>query len=253
MDAAKIASAFSSYQAEERGNASMGYSGTMPCGQTKGAKKFYTDDLTPTDILFSGDYRHVPVMYGATKDEGSFVYGTLYNEYMLKSNLTLNEPFLRHELIPTLMKTVGVSNYYPLKELLLDTYFDPSTIGDLNSMVPGFTDLLSVFFIKSAAYELVQQNSKYSPSYWYAFDYDNPEKHLYNVFFLGSATNNVTHPGATHCEEIPYLFDVEIPLIFCDIKDIIDDALECLGGLDAIFCLTLPNGAFRSKWHNCLT
>ena len=76
---------------------------------------------------------------------------------------------------------------------------------------------------------------------------------MYNVFFLGSATNNVTHPGATHCEEIPYLFDVEIPLIFCDIKDIIDDALECLGGLDAIFCLTLPNGAFRSKWHNCLT
>ena len=51
----------------------------------------------------------------------------------------------------------------------------------------------------------------------------------------------MTHPGATHCEEIPYLFDVEIPLIFCDIKDIIDDALECLGGLDAIFCLTLPN------------
>ena len=69
---------------------------------------------------------------------------------------------------------------------------------------------------------------------------------------MGSATNNVTHPGATHCEEIPYLFDVDIPLKCCDIKEIIDGALECLGCLDAIFCLTLPNGAFRSKWHNCL-
>lgn len=69
-------------------------------------------------------------------------------------------------------------------------------------MIPGFTDLLSVFFIKvssrncvlqivysnsqAAAYELVQQNSVRSPSYWYDFAYDSPQKHLYNVFFLGS-------------------------------------------------------------------
>ena len=49
VDAAEIASAFSSYQAEERGNAAMGYSGTMPCGQTKGERKFYTAHLTPTN------------------------------------------------------------------------------------------------------------------------------------------------------------------------------------------------------------
>lgn len=253
VEAGEIAAAFSSYQAEERGNASMGYSGTMPCGQTKGPIQFYTADQTPTDILFSGDYNHVPVMYGATKDEGSFVYGTLHNEFMVKSNLTEDQNFLRYGVIPTLLNTVGVTNYYALKELLRDTYFDPWMIGDIDNMIPGFTDLLSVFFIKASAYELVQQNSKYSPSYWYAFDYDNPEKKLYNVFFLGSDNANVTHPGATHCEEIPYLFDVEIPLIFCDIKEIINDALDCLGGLDAVFCLTLPNGAFRAKWHNCLT
>lgn len=253
VNASEIAAAFSHFQAEERGNASMGYSGTQPCGQTKGQRKFYTADQTPTDILFSGDYHHVPVMYGATKDEGSFVFGTLYNDFLLKANITINYQFLKYEVIPTLMKTVGVSNYYPLKELLRESYFDPWMIGDIMNMTPGFTDLLSVFFIKAAAYELVQQNSKYSPSYWYAFDYDNPEKHLYNVFFLGSNKANVTHPGATHCEEIPYLFDVEIPLIFCDIEAIINDALECLTGLDAVFCLTLPNGAFRTKWHNCLT
>ena len=189
-------------------------------------------------------------MYGATKDEGSFVYETLYNEYMIKSNLTVDANFLRHELIPTLMKTVGVSNYYPLKELLLDTYFDPWMVGDVNNMVAGFTDLLSV---KSATYELVRQNSKYSPSYWYAFDYDNPEKHLFNVFFLGYSSSNTTQPGATHCEEIPYLFDVKIPLISCDIQEIINYALGCFDGLDAIFCLTLPSGFFRTKWHNCLT
>jgi hypothetical protein len=46
-----------------------------------------------------------------------------------------------------------------------------------------------------------------------------------------------------------YLFDVEIPLVWCNILDIALDALECLSHLDAVFCLTLPGGAFRSKWH----
>ena len=70
---------------------------------------------------------------------------------------------------------------------------------------------------------------------------------------MGSDPSNQTHPGATHVEEILYLFDAEIPLIFCDIKEIINEALHCLNGLDAVFCLTLPNGEFRAKWHNCLT
>jgi len=29
--------------------------------------------------------------------------------------------------------------------------------------------------------------------------------------------------------------------------------LDCFDGLDAIFCLTLPGGEFRSKWKDCLT
>ena len=31
-------------------------------------------------------YHPVPVMYGAAKDEGSFIYGTLYTEWMVKNN-----------------------------------------------------------------------------------------------------------------------------------------------------------------------
>ena len=31
-------------------------------------------------------------MYGAAKDEGSFVYGTLHNEWMMKNNLTMVRP-----------------------------------------------------------------------------------------------------------------------------------------------------------------
>lgn len=76
----------------------MGYCGTQPCGQTKGPRMFYPADTTPTEILMSQavsptystlQYHPVSVMYGAAKDEGSFVYGTLHNEWMMKNNLTM--------------------------------------------------------------------------------------------------------------------------------------------------------------------
>ena len=104
----------------------------------------------------------------------------------------------------------------------------------------------------------------------YDFHYDSLHKHLYNVFFLGSQPTGirlnlvfqptgltsseifspgVDFPGATHCEEIPYMFDVskyylqnisskpkhekvetklrlrflsqvEIPLIFCNLTEV---------------------------------
>ena len=34
-------------------------------------------------------YHPVPVMYGAAKDEGSFIYGTLYTEWMVKNNQSM--------------------------------------------------------------------------------------------------------------------------------------------------------------------
>jgi len=253
VDAEDITAAFSEFQAWERGNASMGYCGTQPCGQTKGPRFFYTEEKTPTDILMAGDYHPVPVMYGAAKDEGSFIYGTLYTEWMVKNNQSMDPDFLRHEVVPTLMKTMDVSNYYPMKELLRDIYFDQESLGDLHAMIPGFTDLIGVFAIKAASYELMQQNSLHAPSFWYDFHYDSLHKHLYNVFFLGSQPTGVDFPGATHCEELPYMFDVEIPLIFCNLTEIVGDALNCFDGLDAVFCLTLPGGEFRSKWKDCLT
>ena len=42
-------------QSWERGNASMGYCGTQPCGQTKGPRFFYNEERTPTDILMAGE------------------------------------------------------------------------------------------------------------------------------------------------------------------------------------------------------
>ena len=50
-----------------------GYGGTNPCGQTAGERKFYEEFQNPVDLLLNGDYRHIPVFFGANSHEGGEV------------------------------------------------------------------------------------------------------------------------------------------------------------------------------------
>jgi len=253
-DAKNLTASFGAFQSEERKHGRLGFGGSSPCAQSKGEKKFYLKGQTPQQVLFSGDYEHVPMFFGANKKEGSYVYTVLYNEYLIPNNLDTDQDFIRYDYIPKLMEATKVSNYYGFKEMLFESYFDEWQIGDLYHMIPGIQDLLSVFFFKASAYELIQQNSKVSPSYWYAFDYSNTPKSLFNLQYINPADKaNLTHPGTSHGDESIYLFDLELPLVFCDLQAIALDAIECLSHIDALFCLTLEGGAFRSKWHDCLT
>ena len=48
---------------EDREAGGMGFGGSIPCAQTKGAKKFYTEDQTPEKLLHSGHYEKVSLSY----------------------------------------------------------------------------------------------------------------------------------------------------------------------------------------------
>ena len=254
LDADVITSAFDTHQKNDRRNGGLGFGGSSPCAQSKGQKKFYNKGETPHDILFSGNYEHAPMFFGANKKEGSYVYTVLYNEFLVPNGLDKDKDFITHGFIPKLMETTEVGNYYAFKEMVAESYFDEGQIGDLYQMIPGVEDLLSVFFFKANAYELIQQNSRFAPSYWYALDYSNTKKSLFHLQYLDPAGKaNLTNPQSSHGDESILLFDLEVPLVFCDIQAIATDALECLSHIDALFCLTLPSGAFRNKWHDCLT
>lgn len=70
-----IAPTFILFQREQRAMGSLGFGGTIPCAQTKGEKKFYVEGQHPENILISGNYTKLPIMFGANKHEGSYVYG----------------------------------------------------------------------------------------------------------------------------------------------------------------------------------
>ena len=61
-------------QHDEMLRGKLGFGGTNPCGQTAGKKKFYTAFENPRDLLINGEYRHIPVFFGANSHEGSYVY-----------------------------------------------------------------------------------------------------------------------------------------------------------------------------------
>ena len=71
-----------------------GYGGTNPCGQKAGEKKFYEEFQNPVDLLLNGDYRHIPVFFGANSHEGGEVvkgnFKVFFNGYTLGFNSLYN-------------------------------------------------------------------------------------------------------------------------------------------------------------------
>ena len=60
-------------QAEEMLRGKPGYGGSIPCAQTAGERRFYEEYQNPVDLLLNGEYRHVPVFFGANSHEGSYI------------------------------------------------------------------------------------------------------------------------------------------------------------------------------------
>merc|ERR1712142_854955 len=179
---------------ESRNAGGLGFGGLIPCAQTKGERKFYTEHETPAEKMHSGDYESVPIFFGANKHEGSFVYATVYNTFLLNNSLTEDSGFLKYDLIPQLLRTVQMENSYGIEHLLDDTYFDPWQLGDLMAMQPGLIDLLGVFFIKASSYTMVKENANLNPSYWYSFD--GTDHH--SCFWFGNPDEKVSYSTAQH-------------------------------------------------------
>ena len=52
----------------------LGFGGINGCGQTKGARKVFAKGEDPKYILEHGLYNHIPMFFGANKDEGLLGY-----------------------------------------------------------------------------------------------------------------------------------------------------------------------------------
>lgn len=247
------------YVREQRAMGSLGFGGTIPCAQTKGEKKFYVEGQHPENILISGNYTKLPIMFGANKHEGSYVYGVVYFDFLEPNNFQNDTDFLRDELVLTLLRAVGISQEYALAQLLEQYYYEGWQIGDLKLMTPGTIDMLSTFFLKASSYKMVQENSKYENSYWYSIEHESSKKSVYNLLFSSQKPAHIENPGVCHADELMYLFNVNLPLLLCNSADVFGAIAEELEGCDianidkCIDEITKPDGPFKTEWGQCFT
>jgi len=262
IPASNISLAFTEYSKEDRANGGMGFGGSTPCTQTKGARQFYYGEQTPEYMLYSGQYERVPIMFGANSHEGSFVYATVYNDFFLPNNLHNDTDFLTHDLVHRLMQAVAIENSYPVEYLVDEAYIDKEDQGDLIAMTPTIVDMLGVFFLKASSYEFMAESSRQgSTAYWYSMEYASQNKSVFHTLFMGAAKKaGIVNPGACHGDELMYLFNVHLPLVLCDTSDLSLDLSACTEASDPPdmicsqqMCRDCVLGQFRDKWHNCIT
>jgi len=192
------------YQAEERAAGRHGFDGINP-SITFGKLKLTPTILPdyPLNILKEGKQRKVPLLIGATKQDGEFSLGLIFSNFLLPNGLLTNSSFLSKRLVSNMLSSVG---YNPSEKGSVEGFKAAylgkcSDSGNFMEMLPGLTDISTVLFFKAAALEVAELHSEQSPTYLYSFDFKGTRtQHNKRLPFPG---------GVAHSDDTIYLFPIQ--------------------------------------------
>jgi len=163
----------------------------------------------------NGEQRNVPIVLGATRHDGSYPLDDIYNNFLKPHGLDKNETFLKNDLFPTLLKTLGIKDdsgelYHAMAK---DYLGEASLTGTLEDKLPGMLDMVTVMAFKAGEFETLKFQSKLnSHSYLYSLDYVGRWS-LYNFLW-----GNMYIPGGIcHTDDLIYFFWLG-PLLNEDMK-----------------------------------
>jgi carboxylesterase type B len=168
----------------------------------------------PRDILAKKAQNNIPLIMGAMRHDGTFVFQTLYDSFLVKNDLLNNSTFLRNQMLPWFLEAAKTTDRSGgLAHAVGKTYIgDAYKTGDFWKMLPGMIDVLSVWAFKAPGYELVEQHAKLNPnSYYYSFDHTG----FWSTYDLGG-TDDIPG-GIAHVDDMMYSFQI-FPLIPVDRK-----------------------------------
>ena len=77
--------------------------------------------------------------------------------------------------------------------------------------------MLSVEFLKASSYEMSVLNSRKMPSYFYSLEHES-QKSLYHAMYFNDKPPHVDQPGVCHADELMYLFNLNLPIVLCDLE-----------------------------------
>ncbi|XP_033606831.1 carboxylesterase 1E isoform X3 [Cryptotermes secundus] len=116
-----------------------GTGGNHPVIQTAGNQRFLVEP--PLKSIQEGRFKHVPLLGGVTRHEGSFILGRIED-------------------------TTGM-----ISDLLNEKYFQSGELGNFTAMTPGLIDICGVALLKAATFRFLLENSRQQRSFLYSFNY----------------------------------------------------------------------------------
>jgi len=145
-------------QEEAYANLDLGLATVTPTIEPDLAGAFIAED--PQTLMETGDIPDVPLMLGTTLHEGSYVLAELWLAKLGPENLTDDAEWLREQMIPSLLKTFGVTEgpgSSAVSQSVSLAYLSGSLRNNWDDLMPGLVD---VSFIGSFLYINLKPRSK---------------------------------------------------------------------------------------------
>lgn len=102
-----LVNALAIWRHEEESVGRLGFDAKMPSIQSPGLTVPYFMPQHPYEVLEKLEQRNVPVVFGATKHDGTFALDDIVTNFILPNELDKNETYMRNELLPNLLKNLG--------------------------------------------------------------------------------------------------------------------------------------------------
>ena len=157
-------------------------------------------NATPLNIMQSGNFRKIPLLIGTNNMDG------LYALPFMKPNFVdiLNE--YKPQLIPILLDLPdNIPEAAEVIDFIKNLYFDGNENGNFGQYINIFSDGLFRYPLDRTLRYYLKSNSNH-PIYVYDFSFDG------ELNFLKKALN-LNVPGASHADDLGYLFDTQLPLV----------------------------------------
>ncbi|KAL7644946.1 UNVERIFIED_CONTAM: hypothetical protein RMT77_004763 [Armadillidium vulgare] len=193
---------------EDRRHGLIGFRGCSPTMQTFNDSGLDFKKILyqhPRDYFINRDFHDAAFMTGSNREEGSFVAGIMYSDYLQPNNLTDNATYLREEMFRDLLLSIGVVDEpMSIAKSMQESYCGDIDLADLNVAQYCLIDVCGIMFLKAGSWQVSNLHSYYSkfPTYYYTLEYEADDS-------MGDwvvADSSPFYTGITHADDLMYIF-----------------------------------------------
>ncbi|CAL4235994.1 unnamed protein product, partial [Meganyctiphanes norvegica] len=188
----EMAMAMAAYVNHDRRNAGMGFRGASPVNQLTIDSNFTSNasiiiEKEPEQYFLDNTINSANLMIGANKNEGSYVMGIVYLDYLLPNALIYDDIWMRDEMVHAILASLGVEDpTNGLAESLMDAYLGGADPANFEEFAIGAIDMTGVLFLKAGIWQTAKLHSKHSikNTYVYSFDFQSDDT-MFSWLFIG--------------------------------------------------------------------